>query len=110
VVVEVVVGLCQGRFSPSFGLLLAMCGRLSHHLLRIYVWCQNRWGSPVATSTDILIVVTFVQETVTLDHPPFPFIPIPIPGVFLWAQASESETCLSEFTLLGHGLMLLLPW
>jgi hypothetical protein len=43
----------------------------------------------VATSADILIVATLCKKLLVLT--PFPFIPIPMPGVFLRAQASESE-------------------
>jgi hypothetical protein len=44
----------------------------------------------VATSTDILIVVTLCKKLLVLT--PFASIPIPMPGgVFLRAQASESE-------------------
>jgi hypothetical protein len=65
----------------------------------------------VATSTDILIVATFVQLLLLiLSHFLQTQFTCLLPGVLLQEQGSESETCPSECTLFGNGLMLLLPW
>lgn len=75
------------------GLPPAMRGRLSRHLLRIYVWCQNRWGSHLHR---YLNCRDLVQEIVSSS--PIYLHPNSMLGVFLQVQASEIEIGPSALT------------